>query len=58
MTEKGLLLPDVNEYLYELNEAAILNESTVMKHARSGSAWQIQSQVWALDQIIRESAQE
>ena len=55
MVEEGLVLPDVNEYLYELNGIADISYFSASRYSRSNSAWQIQSQVWALNQLSRDS---
>lgn len=48
----GMLLPSVNEALYLADSVAPLDVNVAKRFSRSAQAWQIQSQVWALSDLV------
>lgn len=54
LTEMGMLLPDVNEYFSENGGAIKLNKFAVKRYARSTAPWEIQGQVWAINQLVED----
>lgn len=53
LVSDGMLLPSVNEALYEAGVVAPLEPMVARRYSRSTQAWQIQSQVWALSDLAR-----
>jgi hypothetical protein len=51
LVEKGMLLPQLNEQLSQINLRAQLSQNVAKRFSRSSQAWQIQSQVWALSDM-------
>jgi hypothetical protein len=51
LVAKGLLLPSVNE---ELASPVRLDPPVALRFARSAAPWELQSQVWALEQLVAE----
>ncbi|WP_341303375.1 hypothetical protein [Pseudomonas sp. TMP25] len=52
LVSKGMLLPSVNEAFYREGSPAVLDLIVARRYARSTHAWQIQSQVWALSDLV------
>jgi hypothetical protein len=49
----GQLLPWVNEALMEQGGSERLEDIVAMRYARSAAPWELQAQVWALEQLAR-----
>ena len=54
LTQKGLLLPDMNEYWSEMDGTVAIDTSVAKRYARSTSPWELQSQFWALKSMALE----
>jgi len=54
LLKSGLLLPDVNQLLFANGTPVTLNKLTAEYYARSTAAWEIPSQIWALDALAAE----
>lgn len=48
LVARGMLLPSVNEWFYRYDEVAKLDKIVARRYSRVSSAWELQSQVWAL----------
>jgi hypothetical protein len=55
LTARGQLLPSVNEEFQRRGETVNLDARVAMRFVRSAAPWEIQSQVWALEQRAREA---
>jgi hypothetical protein len=52
LVQQGMLLPQLNEQLVQMGYGAKLDASVAKRFARSSQPWQIQSQAWALSDLV------
>ena len=53
LAKQGFLLPNINEELYKSKIPIVLDEVAAKYYARSTSAWEIPSQIWALEALAK-----
>lgn len=57
LTAKGRLLPYLNEDFVSLGGRVVLDPHVARRYARSTTGWELQAQVWALDQLAKQAGQ-
>lgn len=57
LTRSGWLLPSINELFAKTGGVVPLSKHVAKRHARASAPWELQSSIWALNQLARDAAQ-
>jgi hypothetical protein len=57
LTRSGWLLPSMNEVFAKTGGLVPLSKHVAKRHARASAPWELQSSIWALNQLARDAAQ-